>query len=57
MNGFILIFVLILFAWFGAIVLIKITDNFGPACGSAAAVAFIFLCVMIGIAVAIAGIL
>jgi len=29
--------------------LIKIIDNYGPACGSAAAVGFLFLCTMIGI--------
>jgi hypothetical protein len=40
-----------------AMALIRIFDYYGPACGSAAAVAFIFLCVMIGTAVAIAGIL
>ena len=44
-----LILLLVLLVATAIHMLIKIIDNYGPACGSAAAVGFIFLCVMFGL--------
>jgi len=45
---FIVIAIVVLICFTGALV-VHITDNYGTACGSAAAIGFVTMCVLVGL--------
>lgn len=44
-----IIFALICIFYFAGALVLHITDDYGPTCGSGAACAFILICVMVGL--------